>query len=62
MSWRKSTYSNPDNCVEAGQEPVGIVVRDTTDNGNGVVLHFSPATWERFLSSRHFARQRQTVP
>jgi hypothetical protein len=48
--WRKSTYSssNGGNCVEVGQSPPVIAVRDTTQDGKGPVLRFAPGAWRRF--------------
>jgi len=48
--WRKSTYSgsNGGNCVEVGQAPGSVAVRDTKDNGTGPALRFTPGAWEAF--------------
>lgn len=50
IPWRKSTYSNNGgvDCVEAGQVPGAVLVRDTTQRGAGPVLRLAPADWERF--------------
>jgi hypothetical protein len=49
LSWRKSSYSGNggSNCVEVGNEPRRVLVRDTTDR-SGPVLAFGPAAWRRF--------------
>jgi hypothetical protein len=50
--WRKSSYSGGQggNCIEvaARRENGCVLVRDTTQHGNGPVLHFTPAAWCRF--------------
>ena len=48
-AYRKSSHSNPDNCLEAGQGAGVVAVRDTKDKGAGPVLEFSPAAWARFM-------------
>jgi Domain of unknown function (DUF397) len=50
-SWRKSTYSGSTagNCVELGQMPGLVLVRDTTDR-EGVTLPVSPSEWRAFAS------------
>ncbi|MGH3191501.1 MAG: DUF397 domain-containing protein [Streptosporangiaceae bacterium] len=49
-TWRKSKYSNGDgNCVEVGQAPARVAVRDTKDRP-GAVLTFSPAAWRAFAA------------
>jgi Domain of unknown function (DUF397) len=57
--WRKSSYSNNggDTCVEVGHAPGAVLVRDTKDNGTGLVLRVPPADWSRFT-----ARVRATAP
>lgn len=51
--WRKSTYSDNggSDCVEAGQVPGAVLVRDTKDNGHGPVLRVSARTWRRFTGA-----------
>jgi hypothetical protein len=48
--WRKSSYSGNGggSCVEVGQAPAVVLVRDTKANGHGPVLRFTPAAWRRF--------------
>jgi hypothetical protein len=48
--WRKATYSgNGGNCVEVGQSPGRVLVRDTTDP-EGAVLRFSPDAWHELTA------------
>ena len=50
-TWRKSTYSNAQaSCVEAGTMPGHVLVRDTTQRGNGPVVGISPSAWHRFTA------------
>jgi hypothetical protein len=48
--WRTSSYSNGGaaTCVEAGHAPGAILIRDTTDSGNGLTLRVTPAAWTQF--------------
>jgi hypothetical protein len=50
--WRKSSYSGNGgaDCVETGTEPGAVLIRDTTDNGNGLTLRVTPAAWSRFTT------------
>ena len=52
-NWRKSSHSggNGGECVEVGQVPGVVAVRDTKDNGHGPVLGFSPEAWKRFTAT-----------
>jgi len=52
-AWRKSTYSgtNGGNCVELADDAGRVLVRDTKDNGHGLVLAFTSDTWRKFLST-----------
>jgi hypothetical protein len=49
MNWRKASYSSNGGatCVEVGDAPHAVLVRDTKDR-TGPVLRFSPAAWRRF--------------
>jgi hypothetical protein len=49
LKWRKSSYSGNGGgeCVEVGNAD-HVLVRDTKDHGQGLVLRFSPAAWRRF--------------
>ncbi|MDQ2815597.1 MAG: DUF397 domain-containing protein [Actinomycetota bacterium] len=48
-NWRKSRYSgNGGNCVEVADHAKSVVVRDTTNQGHGPMLRFSPDAWRRF--------------
>ena len=50
--WRKSSHSGSQaECVEAGNHPGRVVVRDTTQHGNGPVLSISPTAWRRFTAT-----------
>ena len=50
--WRKSTYSNHQgSCVEAGDVPGVILVRDTAQHGRGPVLRITRADWTRLVES-----------
>jgi len=50
--FRKSSYSSQSggNCVEAGTDAQGVLVRDTADR-QGAMLVISPAAWARFTTS-----------
>ena len=49
LNWRKSSYSGNGGgeCVEVANAD-DLLVRDTKDHGQGLVLRFSPAAWRRF--------------
>jgi hypothetical protein len=49
--WRKSSYSGNGgiNCVETGNLPGAVLVRDTTDRG-GVTLGIPAAAWQAFVT------------
>lgn len=50
-TWRKSTYSTAQgSCVETGNAAGRILVRDTTQHGNGPVVSVSPQSWRRFTA------------
>lgn len=53
MDWRKSSYSgaNGGNCVEVAGAARVVLVRDTTDRGNGVTLSVPAGAWTAFLAS-----------
>jgi hypothetical protein len=48
--WRKSSYSGNGGaqCVEAGSVPGQVLIRDTKDNSQGLVLRVSAETWRAF--------------
>ena len=49
--WRKASYSdNGGECVEVGNDPARILVRDTQDR-TGPMLSVSPDAWRRFTSA-----------
>jgi Domain of unknown function (DUF397) len=49
--WRKSSYSGTSggSCIELGQSPRGVLVRNTTDR-SGPVLRFTPDAWREFIA------------
>ena len=48
-SWRTSTYTKSDSCVEvADNDPAGVMVRDTKDRDGGT-LTFPPPSWAAFV-------------
>jgi len=51
--WRKSSYSDNGGtaCVEAGQAPGAVLVRDTTQHGRGPALRVSAETWRAFTTA-----------
>ena len=51
--WRKSSYSNNGggDCVEAGQLPGAVLIRDTMQHGHGPVLRVSAETWRVFTAA-----------
>ncbi len=53
IPWRTSSYSSNggSSCVEAGHVPGAVLVRDTTQHGEGPVLRVSAETWERFTAT-----------
>jgi hypothetical protein len=50
--WRKSTYSGNggEACIEAGALPGRVLVRDTTQHGQGPVMSVSSQSWRRFTT------------
>jgi hypothetical protein len=53
VPWRKSTYSSANGgaCIEAGNTPSAVLVRDTTQHGRGPVLRVTPTDWARFTAA-----------
>lgn len=49
MTWRKSSYSNPHDCVEVAWPSGAVAVRDSK-NPDGPILTFSPAAWRRYVA------------
>jgi hypothetical protein len=54
--WRKSSYSgsNGGGCVEAGNHPSGVMIRDTQDPrwpNSAPVIALSANAWNTFLTS-----------
>ena len=62
IRWRKSTYSSNGgaSCIEVGQAPRIIAVRDTQQHGRGPVLRFTPTAWRRFAEQVKDARKLAT--
>ncbi|MEH0513890.1 MULTISPECIES: DUF397 domain-containing protein [unclassified Streptomyces] len=53
VTWRKSSYSNPDGgaCLEVADHiPAVVPVRDSKDPGRGAVL-FGADAWASFVSA-----------
>lgn len=52
MNWKRSSYSssNGQNCVEVGNLPRAVAVRDSKDP-NGPALVITPADWQSFTAS-----------
>ena len=48
-SWRKSSWSNANGCVEVAFVQGRVAVRDSKEHG-GPVLVFTAHEWEAFLS------------
>jgi hypothetical protein len=48
-TWRKSSLSATNGCVEVALDPAEVAVRDSKDR-NGPVLHFNAHEWEAFLA------------
>ena len=49
QTFRKSSYSNPSNCVEVADLPAGAAVRDTQNRDLGY-LAFSSSEWVALLT------------
>ncbi|MFJ3339159.1 DUF397 domain-containing protein [Streptomyces sp. NPDC086766] len=48
-SWRTSSYTSQDTCVEVADNALhAVMVRDTKDRGRGVIS-VPPAVWAAFL-------------
>jgi hypothetical protein len=51
-NWRKASHSNGQaSCVEAGNAPGAVLIRDTTQHGRGPVLRVTRADWTRLVDS-----------
>jgi hypothetical protein len=48
-TWRKSSRSGTNGCVEVALDTAEVAVRDSKDR-NGPVLHFTAREWEAFLA------------
>jgi len=51
-AWRKSSHSGngAGSCVEVASILSEVLIRDTTDNGQGLTLGVAPAAWSHFTS------------
>ncbi|MQA03244.1 MAG: DUF397 domain-containing protein [Streptosporangiales bacterium] len=47
-TWRKSTFSNPENCVEVALIAGGVAVRDSKNPQRGALV-FDNAEWRAFV-------------
>jgi len=47
--WRKSTFSQPGDCVEWNRTETVVYVRASKDR-NGPMLKFTHAEWEAFIA------------
>lgn len=54
FGWRKSSFSGnvgSGSCVELGQGPGGVLIRDTKNQGRGPVLQVGPTAWHCFAAA-----------
>jgi Domain of unknown function (DUF397) len=51
--WRKASYSGNGgaDCIETGNLPGAVLVRDSKDRECGTVLRISRHDWQRFTAS-----------
>lgn len=47
-AWHKSTFSNPENCVEVARVRDHFAVRDSKNPGDGALV-FTPSEWSTFV-------------
>jgi len=50
VNWRTSSHCEGGACVEAGNMPGAVAVRDSTDR-DGPVLAFAPDAWRAFVTA-----------
>ncbi|WP_304452543.1 DUF397 domain-containing protein [Nocardiopsis sp. YSL2] len=50
LIFRKSTYSQPQNCVEVADLPTGSAVRDTQNRASGHLM-FSSREWRAAVAA-----------
>jgi hypothetical protein len=50
--WRKASYSanGGADCVETGNVPGAVLIRDTKDREHGLVLRVAPDAWRVFTA------------
>jgi hypothetical protein len=48
-TWRKSSHSATNGCVEVALDPAEVAVRDSKDR-DGPVLRFNAHEWKAFLA------------
>lgn len=50
LKWRKSTFSNPHNCVEVAElvDGRGYALRDSKNPGHSALI-FTPGEWDAFV-------------
>ncbi len=60
-SWRKSTYSTKDNCIEVGRPERRLAVRDSKDP-DGPQLAFDTRGWHCFMDRVKWGRVRVGDP
>jgi bisphosphoglycerate-independent phosphoglycerate mutase (AlkP superfamily) len=52
VNWRKSSWSNAQgNCTEVASHDSTVLVRDTKDQGRGLVHAFTSDEWRMFISA-----------
>lgn len=49
VTWQKSSFSNPHNCLEVAQVAGGVAVRDSK-NPDRVPLMFDEGEWQAFVA------------
>lgn len=58
-NWRKSSFSNPENCVEVAHLANRVAVRDSKDPAGSILL-FPAAEWSAFLAGAKHGEFDQT--
>lgn len=60
-TWRKSSHSATNGCVEIALDPAEVAVRDSKDR-DGPVLRFNAHEWEAFLAGVRNGEFEQPTP